>query len=193
MNATESLTKRWERRFGACAPIGAELRKVFSPLWVRFHSLPDSGPRAKSEADVATSLARYSAVLDALVGDAPDVWVITAGYSDSAIPERTYAALAKLDPAAVPWRSVTLSADEYEHNFWHFFASHRSIASGQLNELLREVIGDRLANMLIVAEDVSWVFYPYEAGVDVIAESVAARDSIAQRFAEWVPRNLEGL
>ena len=62
-----------------------------------------------------------------------------------------------------------------------------------LNTLLQLVIKDELANVLLVADDCSWVFYPYQGGMDVIFGSVEHRDEFAQRHAAWIPASADRL
>lgn len=62
----ETVLRLWDANFSACAPIGSQLRVAFPERWVRFHYLPGSKRYADSEAEIATALLRYGAVLDDL-------------------------------------------------------------------------------------------------------------------------------
>jgi len=187
----DAILRCWDVNFAGCAPIGSRLRMAFPERWVRFHCLPESKRYAESETELATAVRRYDALLDDLNGSRQDVVLITTGYSDSAEPVRSYPMLREIDAAAAPWR--TLRVEDADPVCWHFYASTHRWPPTHLNALLRLVAQDELANILIVAQDCSWVFYPYQGGMDVIAASVLRRDALAQSHAEWIPAGIDGL
>lgn len=189
----ETVLRSWNANFSGCAPIGPHLRVAFPERWVRFHYLPGSKRYPDSETDIATALHRYDVVLDDVNRSRQAVVLVTTGYSNSNQPARSYPILSEIDGAAVPWRTMQMEDAEQDSTFWHFYASTHVWKPVHLNTLLRLVIDDELANLLVVAEDCSWVFYPYQGGMDVILGSVRHRDELAQKHAAWIPASADRL
>jgi hypothetical protein len=189
----ETVLRSWDANFPGCAPIGSHLRIAFPERWVRFHYLSGAKRYAERAADVETALRRFNAVLDDLNGSRQEVVLVTTGYSDSIQPTRSYPILRELDEAAVPWRTLRVGDADQDSTFWHFYASAHTWRPAHLNTLLRLVIEDELANMLVVAQDCSWVFYPYQGGMDVISTSVLHRDELARTHPEWFSTSADRL
>jgi hypothetical protein len=185
--------QRWDESFAGCEPIGARLRVAFADRWVRFHYLPESKRSAETEEEVEMALHRYDVVLDDLNRSQQAVALVTTGYSDSVRPIRSYPILSGLDGAAMPWRTVRVDDAAEDKTFWHFFVSPHEWKPAHLTALLRAVIEDQLADVLVVATDCSWVLHPYQGGMDVIFKSARDRDELARKRSAWIPANLEGL
>jgi hypothetical protein len=186
----------WDRCFPNCEPIGHRLRETFPERWVRFHSLPESKRYPEDEAEYVEALSRHNCVLTALARPGKAVVLLTTGYSGLPEPVRSYPQLAVLDPQAVPWRSVAMHlADEgfAEPAYWHLFASRRVWRPGELDPVVRLVADDEVANVLVVAEDCRWVLHPYDGGMDVIAESLVARDQLREAHSAWLSERPDGL
>lgn len=188
-----TMLQLWDANFSACAPIGSQLRIAFPERWVRFHYLPGSKRYADTETDIATALHRYGAVLDDVNQSRQAVVLVTTGYSSSNRPTRSYPTLAEIDGTAVPWRTMQMEDAGQDSSFWHFYASNHAWKPVHLNTLLRLVIDDELANLSIVAEDCSWVFCPYQGGMDVILANVKRRNELVQKHAAWIPASADRL
>jgi hypothetical protein len=189
----ETKLQSWDARFPGCAPIGSHLRVAFPERWVRFHYLPGSKRYPDDEAEIAEALHRYEVVLDDLNHSRQAVVLVTTGYSNSNRPTRSYPILSQVNDTAVPWRTVQMEDIGENSTFWHFCVSTHVWKPLQLSTLLRLVIVNELANLLVVADDCSWVFYPYQGGMDVIVGSEKRRDELAQKHAAWIPGSADGL
>src|SRR5262249_25042886 len=108
---------------------------------------------------------------------------------ETADPVRSQRELVELDPLALPWRTVAMhqQPDNFLGPvFWHVFVSHRRWAPGVFDPLVRLIADDILGNVMIVALDCRWLLHPYDGGMDLLVESRAARDSLAERYEEWL-------
>jgi hypothetical protein len=46
---------------------------------------------------------------------------------------------------------------------------------------------------MVVAHDCRWLLHPYDGGMDVIAESPAARNRLRSRHKAWLSHRADGL
>lgn len=189
----EGLSRDWDTTVGV-APIGSDLRTRLPDRWVRFHYLPGSERIATSAAQRDEVRARYRAVLAALTtasggGDGP-LLVLTSAW-DEVTPAERPADLAALLPGAV-WRSVPGSGEQPA-------AVYASALVGELDDatlselLLDWVAAERTADVILAPPSLSWLFHPYDGGMDVIAPDTATRDRLRQQFGEWLSPLPSGL
>src|SRR5262249_35192791 len=128
-------------------------------------------------------------VLGELAHASDNVSLLTTGYSETSEPVRSEGELLKMDSLALPWRTVAMhqQADNYpEPFFWHVFVSKWRWFPGVFDPLIRLIADDVLRNVMIVALDCRWLLHPYDGGMDVMVESRAARDSLKERYLEWL-------
>jgi hypothetical protein len=163
---------------------------------VRFHSLPGSKRYPEDEAEYAEVLARHNAILGELARSGSQVVLVTTGYSESHAPSRSYPEVAAFDPGASAWRTVAMRRVEEgfdEPSYWHLFGSAWEWRPGAFDLLVRLVADDAVANVLVVAPDCRWVLHPYDGGMDVIAESAEARQSLQAKYVAWLSARGDGL
>jgi hypothetical protein len=190
------MLTNWHRSFPDCEPVAHQLRVAFRERWVRFHSLPESKRYPENAAEYATILERHNRILGELVQNGQAVALLTTGYSDTPEPIRTYAALVKLDPQALPWRTVAMhEVDEDFGNpsYWHIFVSQQTWKPGNFDALVRLIADDVLANVMMVALDCRWLVHPYDGGMDVILESRTARDKLSATYPQWLSARADGM
>ncbi len=186
----------WQQRFPDFEPIGYRLRDVFRDRWVRFHSLPESKryPEDASEYQIVSQ--RHNSILSELLGAERGVVLLTTGHSDLPHPVREYPELNVIDPDAKPWRTVAmhLATQEFDDpTYWHMFASEWAWQSGRFDLLIRLVADCVVANVMIAHPDCRWVLHPYDGGMDVIAETPAARDWLRASHTDWLSSLASGL
>ena len=190
---TAALSALWDVRWPGCPRLAYELRGV-GDRWVRFHSLPESKRYADSDAEYEIVLARHNTVLAELV-TGPAVLVVTAGYSDSPLPQdpgRTPETLAA-HPDAVYWSSVCTDDEPGDEHWTHLYVSRRPWSPGSLDPLLLQVADDVIANVLVTDLDLRWLYHPYDGGMDVILPSTAERDALKDRHSAWLSKHPGGL
>jgi hypothetical protein len=189
-----SILADWNRFFPGIPPVGSELRVALPKRWIRFHSLPRSKRYPDDEIEYVELLARHNTVLGELAHPNEVIKLITAGYSNGAVPTLTYPELAELDPEARPWLAINVGESEEADDpfYWHFFASKREYQPKVFDSLIRLIADEKIANVLIVASDYRWLLHPYDGGMDIIAESSDARNSLRDRHASWLSGHANG-
>jgi hypothetical protein len=186
----------WQHRFPDCLPVAYWLRDLLPERWVRFHSLPGSKRYPETESEYATLLERHNRILGELVSAGEPVFLLSTGYSDHPEPVRSYPELLKLDPGAVPWRTVAMHEVDAGWSspwFWHIFVNERRWTTGTFDPLVRLIADDVVANIMIVAPDCTWLVHPYDGGMDVILETTAQRDSLKAKYSGWLSAREDGL
>ena len=59
--------------------------------------------------------------------------------------------------------------------------------------MIRAVVDEQLVGVIIMPPSVAWLYHPYDGGVDVIAETIAARAALRNRFRDWLSHHPRGL
>lgn len=81
-------------------------------------------------------------------------------------------------PRASRW--CTLPPDEDEDMGIAVYASEISHPSEELDVVLRAVVDEQLAGVIIIPPDADCLYHPYDGGADVIAGSPQARDELVR-------------
>jgi len=186
----------WQLRFPDCEPVAHRLRTTFPERWVRFHSLPGSKRYPENETEYDIVLERHNRVLSKLVASQQLVVLLTTGYFETPEPARDASGLQTLDPDAKPWRSIPMHESDCDFanpTYWHVFASEWEWRLGLFNPIVRLVADDVLANVMIVDPECRWLLHPYDGGMDVIAETPAARDCLRSSHCDWLSPRSDGM
>lgn len=183
------LTDLWERTWPLARPLGHELRGAYVDRWTRFHSLPESKRYADSDAEYAEILRRHRIVLRELhdPAEVARLWVIAEDWGPDVLAAgRSVRHL----PTAWPWRKL-LNPHDSETGFTYFW-----VASGMTNADIDRLLiaaADDECYFLLGAPDLTWLFCPYDGGVDVLLPSTAERDAMTVRHAAWLSSHPQGL
>jgi hypothetical protein len=185
----EALTRRWQRSWPQCPPLGDSFKYRMHDRWVRFHSLPRGQRYATNATEYQIVLHRYNAILDELT--ATEVYLITAEYAPDDCAAGTEPVHVGLHPGAVKWmHAVDPDDPEYAYDL---HVSQRRFEPGSLDELLRYVADDRAPGVVITDTALRWLYHPYDGGTDVVLPSTTERDRLRARLAEWLPTRADGL
>jgi hypothetical protein len=94
-------------------------------------------------------------------------------------------------PRAELWRRVPpVHGEALEIAVYATEAHH---PSEELDAVVRAVVDEELAGMIIVPPSGAWLYHPYDGGADVIAPSPHARDALRARFEAWLSTHPSGL
>jgi hypothetical protein len=187
------LTRHWGRSWPECPPIAHLFRHRLHDRWVRFHYLPLGRRCPAGAADYGEVLRRYNAVLAAVLGESgcAAIYLITLEYGAGDLAAGSEPIHVGLHPEAVPWMHA-VDPDDPEVAY-DLYVSRRHFTPGDLDDLLRYVADDRAPEVVVTDTSLTWLFHPYDGGMDVIAPSVADRDRLAARFGTWMSDRPDGL
>lgn len=179
-----ALNARWQRQWPRCLPVGHELRCCARATWVRFHSLPGAKRYAEDDSEYAEILRRHHVLLGEMAG-ADEVLVVTIAWSGSREPAQREPRLAGVLPDAVYWKPVLADQDDAGWESWaHLHVSMSPWQGGELDPLLRLVADDETTGAIIAPPDLTWLYHPYDGGVDVIARHKGDRDTLTRRHRD---------
>jgi len=191
------LSSLWHESWPACPPIADWLKGAYPDQWVRFHSLPGSKRYADDEQEYAELLGRHNTILDELVDldfrTAGRLLVVTCQWSHSATPVRREADLDRLQPNALYWTAVCQEDDGDFVSWRHLYVTELQWTRGSLDPILRYVVDDRTAGVMVTGLGLTWIYHPYDGGADVLLPTTAARDALRGRHAGWLSSHPAGL
>lgn len=180
----DDLSVLWRRQWPACRPVADELKHVYGERWVRFHSLPESKRYPDNDAEYDIVLHRYNVVLDELFSGQA-VRIVTTTWSETPEPS---ARETRWHPDAQYWASFP--DDEI---YIHLYVSRVEWRVGVIDDLLRAVADDVAVGLMITSLDFGRVHHPYDGGADVLLPTVAERDVLKARHADWLSDHPCGL
>lgn len=185
---SRSFSQSWQQSWGRAVPIGPSLRDAYTERWVRFHSLPESKRYAESAEERAELMRRQRRLLTELTkGLCPEGLVVVA--EDWGPHDVATGWSRKLVPTAWPWRKVPNEDPDLGSSFlW----VQSGIADTELDALLRAIADDQ-ASAILTDPDLSWLFCPYDGGVDVILPDRETRDALRDRHSQWLSDHPSGL
>ncbi|HEX6685506.1 MAG TPA: hypothetical protein VF062_22155 [Candidatus Limnocylindrales bacterium] len=161
---------------------------------MRFHTLPGSKRYPDSESEYEIILGRHNEVLTELA-ISRTLLVVTSGYSERPQPQEPARPLETLDvhPEASYWTSACLNDEPGFESWIHLYASQITWSAGCLDPLLRRVVDEAIANVLLADVELRWLYHPYDGGMDILLPSPTDRDALRNRHRNWLSTHPSGL
>ena len=144
-------------------------------------------------AEYETILRRHNVVLEALGARTPDLYVITLAIGSTPVPRLRDPVLEELLPDAECWTVLSWPHLDPQLAFAHAYVNRLTWQPGRLDDLLRRVADDEIADMIIAAPDLAWLYAPYDGGADVLLSTTTLRDNLRDRHREWLSPHHSGL
>lgn len=166
-----------------------------APSWVRFHTLPEAERYARTEEQAEIMLKRYNTILTELAGDR-SVLVITSEWSDTQTPlPRSASDGTHRDSDVAYWQTIIQTDDPNPafRSYRHVYVSRKIWSPGSLDTLFLAVGGSKAAGVMVVPEDLRWLYKPYDGGVDVGLQSTNEGDWLRCRHPGWLSGRDDGL
>jgi hypothetical protein len=194
------FTQIWEREVGIAPCPGFALKWAIPDRWVRFHSLPNAKRYAENAEEEAEIVARHVETLEHLSsGVSEDVWLLSSVWSADSASEPHFEPHVELAMFGSPFRWAVYKhydpVDEVaSETSLGLFAQHISDVS-LLDELLRTIAEDTGPDITIAANDLRWLYHPYDGGADVIAPTGGRQRAELLRVwkPEWLSAREDGL
>ncbi|MES2971174.1 MAG: hypothetical protein V4702_02540 [Patescibacteria group bacterium] len=176
-----TFNDQWHTIWPNTSPIAEDLRKQLK-YWVRMHMLPDAKRYPDTDEELQMVISRHTRLLNAL-GSKDYLYIVTANWTDAAIVS------SKHNPGFVHEgysNELWLTLDEDVDVFRHLYIGQSAWPSEVFSDLLSQVADDKLAGVIIAPPNVSWLYLPYDGGVDIITPLESQHDKIVNDFSEWL-------
>jgi hypothetical protein len=177
---------KWHERWSGDGPFDVDLKSECHAQWVRFHTLPDSKRYPDTTAELATILSRHNTLLNELIQETQFYLVTTQASSEPDDADLNN----DVDPESVLWRTIFETPDEEDPEFYsyrYYYLSLRTWGAGCLDAVLRKVANDEIILTYVAPTDLSWLYHPYDGGMDVFLSTTSKRDELAAIYKEWLP------
>ncbi|HEY9882153.1 MAG TPA: hypothetical protein V6C98_00955 [Thermosynechococcaceae cyanobacterium] len=192
---TEEFKQYWQKHYPECPPIAHYLKFDCNHRWLRIHTLPQSKRYAETQEEYQEILKRHNALLTELLGKNDRYLLITVGYSKTVIPVRPEKELGRLVATNRHLLSLAIHKLEGEGdpNYRHLYINERVWIEHSMDDLLKMVADDEIANVMFIGVEQKCLYHPYDGGADIVLESEAARDILKKRYSAWLSNHPEGL
>ncbi|OLZ44673.1 hypothetical protein BS329_35780 [Amycolatopsis coloradensis] len=187
----DDLSALWQQQWPGCPPLSHMLNRAFPDRWVRFHSLPESKRYPDHDAEYDVVLHRHNSILDELF-QGQDIRIITTHWSDDPEPQAMSPRRARQLPGARHWRSLLDDEDDTDPRYAHLYVDRTTWQPGLLDDLLRDVADEVVADVMITNLSVDRIHAPYDGGADVLLPTTAERDIVKRRHIDWLSVHSHG-
>lgn len=154
---------------------------------VRFYSLPEGKRYPETEAEYEVMLDRHYAVLSDL-SPGKSIIVITAEWTDNqAIDLQRQSRPEQISRAPIHWKTLLEDDNPDSRTYRQLFVAEQPWLPHSLDAIFRAVADDKIDGVIIAPKDLSWLYFPYDGGADVILSSTEERDRLANLHRNWLP------
>ncbi|MBW8201638.1 DUF3885 domain-containing protein [Flagellimonas abyssi] len=181
----------WNKEYPESLPINHELKWNYPDRWLRVHSLPESKRYADSMEEYKILLDRQNQLINDLIGEKSDVF-ISFGLYTSDQPKDNNEELTEFGGFLKVW-TIDLHKErpeEYEDEM--YFDIYVKWENGNRDEILTAIADDEIRAMF-VSPSKKCVIAPYDGGVDLIVDSMEKRDSLRDKYKDWLSEREDGL
>jgi hypothetical protein len=186
----------WNSRYPLCPPVARLIRQTYPERWFRIYTLPEAKRYPETKEEYQEILHRHNTLLTDLLQDSRMVFLVTAGYSETAqpiVPEHIDLSLFPSTwSTSLPMHQIE-GDDASDSRYWHLWTCAHEWRSGSLDVLFRLVADDRIANVLIVDPQQHHVYHPYDGGADVVVASQIERERFRTKYSPWLSTHPAGL
>jgi hypothetical protein len=184
----------WNKEYPESLPINHELRLIYPERWFRIHSLPESKRYAESSDEYKIILDRQNQLINDLIGEESEV-AISFGLYTNDITNENYQQLIDfgefLKVLTIDLRKER--PEEYEDEmYFDIYVRTENWQNGKRDQILKAIADDEIRAMF-VSSSKKCVISPYDGGVDVIVDSTEKRDSLKNKYSDWLSNRVDGL
>jgi hypothetical protein len=182
------LTTRWHERWPNQPPLLPGVAtdfKVNDGRSVRFHSLPESKQFPDTDDEKLELLHRHLTALGELMtryGSAELVVIMRDWHTNDLFGGWTK----KYVPQSWPWLSWRDPRDDDDDPFAFYWVAPMTSVD-ELSDLLLLVASDT-GNATISDQNLTWLYFPYAGGADVVLPSTEDRNDFRDRHPDWRPK-----
>jgi len=79
------------------------------------------------------------------------------------------------------------------HSYWHLYADRRLWQRACIDDLLRAVADETMAEVFLTDVGLRRLYHPYDGGADIIVSTPDERDRLRRRHSDWLSSYPSGL
>lgn len=181
MTASQQI---WQKAY-QCLPLGYVLRESYPSRWLRIHSLPDSKRYPENNAELKVLFQRHRKVAHEILGTESTFIIYCPSYNSDG----------RFDPlpnSKYTWIKSFTSLSSDQNTKIDFYCSDVELKNGSFELLIEKVAMDKLEAVFL--NPISFEIYaPYDGGADIIVANSERRDSLKQKFENWLSKRADGL
>lgn len=179
---SSTFYKLWRNAFGDTAPIGYQLKDIFTERWLRVHSLPESKRYANSKEEYAIMMNRQNEIIGTILGNDDPIIFLT----------RSYDATNKLHDQVTTWIPIKSKGIIDNESKCQFYLAVISWELDKYNHMLRTV-ADGETNLLLISFPKHRIIHLYDGGIDIILENSTMVPYFKNKYKNWLSNHPNGL
>lgn len=185
----------WQTYFPDCPPVAYLLKKRFSEIWFRTHSLPESKRYAENDLEMSEILRRQKILIEDIIGTKDECFVVCGCYNET--PQVSYLEsfpclvdFLQFNLTPVPIKSF--ESDWEIGELFQIAYGKREIVFDDFREIFIGIADWKIAHFFIVNPISKRIFAPYDGGVDLILENEEKRNEFKEKYKDWLSNHPDG-
>jgi len=164
--------------------------------WVRFHTLPGSKRYPDTKQETEMIIDRHMTLLKDL-GMGREYFVALSDWTSNAQPDSSSWSRAEaIGIDAKFWLTIQETPDDEDpelSSYRQLYVTELAQRSDELRMILVDVANDLIAGVVIMPADLSWLYHPYDGGVDILLTSEQLRNQLREKHKDWLSSESSGL
>ena len=184
----------WNKEYPESLPINHELKLVYADRWFRIHSLPGSKRYAETKEEYKIILDRQNQLIKDLIGEQSEI-AISFGLYEQDLINDNYKELTDFGEFQKVLRvdlQKEIPKKYLDETYFDIYVKIEKWERGKKDEILKAIANDEIRAMF-VSPSKKCIIAPYDGGVDVIVDSTEKRDSLKNKYRDWLSDREDGM
>ena len=184
---SDKLSELWASNLSACDPVAENIKYFYPDEHQRYYTLPEAKRYADNAEEKEIILFRYNALLDEISNSHGSRIIVILPSSGNLSHEELTQSIGGIDDLMY-WKTIDIDPDESNpamKDYRQLYFKSLTWNSGLLNELMEKVSEEENWGVIIAPEDFSYLYLPYDGGIDLIIRSPEERAALSAKYSDW--------
>ena len=184
----------WNKEYPESLPINHELKYVYADRWFRIHSLPGSKRYAETKEEYKIILDRQNQLINDLIEEKSEIAISFGLYEQDSFNDN-YKELTDFGEFQKVLRvdlQKEIPKKYLDETYFDIYVKIEKWERGKKDEILKAIANDEIRAMF-VSPSKKCIIAPYDGGVDVIVDSTEKRDSLKNKYRDWLSDREDGM
>ncbi|MCB0446086.1 MAG: hypothetical protein KDD03_00970 [Gelidibacter sp.] len=192
----EQFEKFWISTFPDTLPISHLFKFDYKDRWFRIHSLPKSKRYADNENEWEILLSRQNQIINDLLGDNSDVFIVTGEYNwgeretfitdeEKVFDRYNFTRLSNID-------LFKLNPDDYDEGEVYRPAFSQIVWHVNNHDNILTEIADDCIRVFFVSFEKHILIAPYDGGLDIVLSDIETKEKYKQKYQDWLSQREDG-